>query len=110
MVNIDNIQIQIRKLHHSKFKIVYPSAIKIKKTRKSEIEPGLFGNTFTTQTTTPQEPSLQYYKTQHLYNASIKKKQRFHLIRKIRMKQNASNNPLIAHITTFRLSPHLFTL
>lgn len=73
MVNIDNIQIQIRKLHHSKFKIVYPNAIKTKKTRKSEIKPGLFGNTFTTQTTTPQELSLQYYKTQHLYNASIKK-------------------------------------
>lgn len=74
MVNIDNIKIQIRKLHHSQFKIVYPNAIKIKKkSRKSEIEPGFFGNTFTTQTTTPQKLSLQYYKAQHLYNASIKK-------------------------------------
>lgn len=36
MVNIDNIKIQIRKLHHSQFKIVYPNAIKIKK-KKSKI-------------------------------------------------------------------------
>lgn len=30
MVNIDKIKIQIRKLHHSKYKIVYQNAIKIK--------------------------------------------------------------------------------
>lgn len=73
MVNIDKIKIQIRKLHHSKYKIVYQNAIKIK---YSEIEPGLFGKTFTTYTTTPQELSLQYCKGQHFYNASIEKRKK----------------------------------
>lgn len=40
MVNIDNIKIQIRKLHHSKFKIVYSNAIKIKKLENRRLNPG----------------------------------------------------------------------